>query len=281
MNSFKPIFSVFFMILILCGCEKYPPPAYPDIEMISIEGGTFEMGCDTGEYMEKPVHTVTVNSFQLSKYEITNKQYCAFLNNMEITDMGYHGDALYIKLKDSLCQITYNNGKCKPVTGKENYPVIFVTLHGAKAFCEWMDGRLPSEAEWEYAAKGGNLSKGYIYSGSNEPDEVAWYQKNSDNPDNAMFEGQGTHEVGLKKPNELGLYDMSGNVHEWCCNKYYSYSNPPEDESTNCSDKSLRPVRGGCWYNWAFDARCTHREWWFVDFASYKIGFRLYKQIKN
>ncbi len=265
---------------MFCGCEKYPPTVYPDIEMVSVEGGTFKMGCDTGEYKEKPVHNVKVNSFQLSKYEITNKQYCAFLNDIEITDMGNHGKVSYIILKDSLCQISYNNGKCKPVAGKENYPVIFVTWNGAKAFCEWMDGRLPSEAEWEYAARGGNLSKGYIYSGSNDPDEVAWYQENSDNPDNIMYEGQGTHEVGLKNPNELGLYDMSGNVYEWCCNRSYSYNSLPGDKSTNCSDKYGGSARGGCWYNWSFDARCTHREQ-FYDFASCKIGFRLYKQMKN
>ena len=110
--------------------------------------------------------------------------------------------------------------------------------------------RLPTEAEWEYAARGGNKSKGYKYSGSNTLDNVAWYTNNSSSK---------THPVGQKQPNELGLYDMSGNVWEWCQDWYGSYSSSSQTNPTGPSSGSYRVLRGGSWYHFARICRVSYR----------------------
>jgi len=226
-----------------------------------VTGGTFQMGSESGNSNEKPVHTVTLSDFQISKYEITNAQYCAFLNAVDADPDGSYQDTLRIDINSSYCQISYSSNQFIAKSGKENYPVIMVNWYGARAFCEWVGGRLPTEAEWEYAARGGNQSNGYTYSGSNTADEVAWCYNNSQNPANNLLDGRGTHVVGQKLPNELGLYDMSGNVYEWC-NDWYSSDyfnqspaeNPPGPESGN-----YRVLRGGSWNDIDYILRCAFR----------------------
>ena len=170
------------------------------------------------------------------------------------------------------CAIGYRNGKFYFKGSKyaeyENCPVIEVTGYGAKAYCEWKGGRLPTEAEWEYAARGGNKSKGYKYPGSNSIDDVAWYLGNSNGE---------THPVGTKQPNELGIFDLIGNVREWC-NDWYDedyYKNSPKNNPQGPSSGRDRVLRGG---SWDFDdlyCRVADRDYYNPDYSPPYGGFRL------
>ncbi len=222
---------------------------------------------------ERPQHTVTVNDFYIGKYEVTNKQYCKFLNAINCNSNGSYNDSEYgnveyIDMDDGDCQINYNNGKFIPENGKDNYPVIEVTWYGANAFAKWAGGRLPTEAEWEFAARGGKQSNGYKYSGSNNIDDVAWYWNNG---------GKHTHQVGTKSPNELGIYDMSGNVWEWCHDwydkKYYKkrLRNNPQGPSSG----KYRVLRGGSWFNGPGLCRVADRGRSYPDNTDYDYGFRV------
>ncbi|HPN37220.1 MAG TPA: formylglycine-generating enzyme family protein, partial [Melioribacteraceae bacterium] len=187
----RMMFVLLILVIVFCGCKKednpvdnnpiVPDPTVPDstlsnIEMITVQGGTFMMG-KAGT--ATPVHSVTLNTFRISKYEITQKLWNAV---METNPSEFKGDSLPVD-NVSWIDIQQFISKLNQITGK-NY-------------------RLPTEAEWEYAARGGNQSLGYKYAGSDDMNTVAWYDRNS---------GKTTHPVGLKAPNELGIYDMSGNV---------------------------------------------------------------------
>jgi formylglycine-generating enzyme required for sulfatase activity/TolB-like protein len=195
------------------------------MDFIFVEGGTFQMG-------RVNRHSVTVSDYSISKTEVTFEQYDAF------------------------CDAT---GRDKPFSeswGRGDRPVINVSWHDAVAYCEWMTiqtgktYRLPTEAEWEYAARGGNKSKGYTYSGSNNLDAVAWYANNSNRK---------TQTVAQKKPNELGLYDMSGNVWEWCSDKY----------------RKPAVIRGGSWYYVGSYCQVTYRNSSSPNNRLNHYGFRL------
>ncbi len=230
------------------GCTS--PIGLPWVE---VPGGTFQMGSNDGDPYEKPVHNVTLDTFEITKYEITNAQYVKFLNAIGCRSDGHftdpvYGDVRYIDMDNA--QITYSGSTFYTKTGLEEYPVIEVSWYGAHAFAEWVCGRLPTEAEWEFAARGGNRSRGTVYSGSNSVDSVAWYEDNSTSEGNSnLFQGHGTFKVGLKKPNELGLYDMSGNVAEWCHDWYAAdyYSNSPSENPQGPAGGTSRILRGGEW----------------------------------
>ncbi|MCF8339025.1 MAG: SUMF1/EgtB/PvdO family nonheme iron enzyme [Bacteroidales bacterium] len=246
-----------------------------DFEWVNVEGGTFEMGQpdpnigDEGESDdEQPVHTVSLNNFEISKYEITNDQYAAFLNDIDCKYDGTYNKVEYIDIEATNCQINYRGGEFFVESGKENYPVIMVTWYGARAFAQWAGGRLPTEAEWEFAARGGNQGQGFTYSGSDNLDEVGWYLDN----------GQGhTHEVGQKQANELEIYDMSGNVYEWCHDWYDEdyYSNSPEDNPQGASSGDRRIIRGGSWGLNNHYCRVTNRNKLLPGSVGNNNGFRI------
>ncbi|MCK4653578.1 MAG: formylglycine-generating enzyme family protein [Candidatus Cloacimonetes bacterium] len=267
-------------------------------KMIFVKGGTFQMGSNKRESDEKPVHTVTVNDFYIGKYEVTHKEYIEFLNSKGVSPNGSFGGKEYIDMNGEDCAVDYKKGFWFLVSGKfyfkgnkyadqENCPIIEVTWYGAKAYCEWKGGRLPTEAEWEYAARGGNkrqsaslsplatlrtgLVEDYKYSGSNNLGDVAWYNINS---------GMKTHKVGTKQANELGIYDMSGNVWEWC-NDWYSYINyyksSPMNNPKGPDSGSNRVLRGGCWLRGPSRSRVAFRGGLNPDDCYYSVGFRLVK----
>ena len=224
--------------------KKKKEPEKVNFTMILVEGGTFTMGNKNGSDIENTEHQITLDNFYISNFEISNSQYCKFLNEYgsdKIKSGKYIGYNLIQPSswhKKSDWGINQTGDKWVPAKGYENHPVIFVTWHGAKEYCLWAGGRLPTEAEWEYAAGGGNKSENYAYSGSNIPEKVSW---------KATKYGNKTHQVGTKYPNELGIYDMSGNVWEWCedvFDKNY-YQRSPEINPCNKGSGPYRCIRGG------------------------------------
>ena len=242
------------------------------VDIIYVEGGSFDMGAGKAQedYYddEIPVHKVMLSGFQISSYEITSRQYCAFLNDRNISSAGEYRDKLYIDMADPDCPVRFSGRRFIPQTGKGDHPVTEVTWSGAQAFCQWLGGRLPTEAEWEFAARGGVKSRDYRYSGSNNLDQVGWYKNNSDSH---------SHPVGQKSPNILGLYDMSGNVWEWCFDWYAFdyYADSPKKNPAGPSDGSMRVLRGGAWNMGEWNCRVSNRSNKSPQITYNYFGFRL------
>ena len=218
---------------------------FGDIEMVFVKGGTFTMGATSEQGSdaysdETPTHSVTLSDFYIGKYEVTQAQWRAVMGNNP----------------------SYFKG--------DNLPVECVSWNDIQKFIKKLNAqtgknfRLPTEAEWEYAARGGNQSRGYKYSGSNDRNN-AWYKDNSSSK---------THPVGQKQPNELGIYDMSGNVWEWCQDWYGSYSSSSQTNHTGPSSGSARVLRGGGWSYFAWYCRVSFR-YGSPDSSSSDYGFRL------
>lgn len=251
-------------------------------KMIYVKDGTFTMGCTSEQggdcdSDEKPTHSVTLSDYYIGKFEVTVGLFRAFINETNYrTDADKEGWS-YVWTGSSLEKKNGVNWKCDAngkvrSSSEDNHPVIHVSWNDAKTFCEWLTRktgqtfRLPTEAEWEYAARGGNKSNGYKYSSSNAIGNVAWYWDNADKK---------THAVGTKSPNELGIYDMSGNVYEWCQDWYGNYSSGSQTNPTGPSSGSLRVLRGGSWLNYARGCRISHRYNNNPDSRTFNYGFRL------
>jgi formylglycine-generating enzyme required for sulfatase activity len=240
-------------------------------EKIYVAGGTFSMGSTDGYSDEKPVHSVTVNTFYISKYEVTHKEYIAFMNAKGVGSNGSYNGVEYVDMNSDPCAIGHNGTsfyfKGSSYASTDTTPVIAVSWYGAIAFSEYYGGRLPTEAEWEFAARGGNSSNGYTYSGSNTLDDVAWYGSNAN---------IATHPVGTKNANELGIHDMSGNVWEWTSDWYSSsyYSNSPENNPQGPSTGFGRVFRGGSFYHGSLSCRVAPRNNSDPTYGYFILGFR-------
>lgn len=212
-------------------------------KMIAVKGGTFQMGSDDGYEWEKPVHQVTLSDYYIGETEVTQELWTAVMGS----NPSYY-------------------------TGNMQRPVEMVSWIDCQTFISKLNQltgetfRLPTEAQWEYAARGGNKSKGYIYSGSNEIDEVAWYEYNS---------GGMTHPVQTKAPNELGIYDMTGNVYEWCTDWYGAYSSAAQTDPTGPATGSDRVYRGGSWGSDATFCRVANRNNYTPPLSYDFLGLRL------
>ena len=300
-NKVFNLIVVFMLSIVLVSCEDEPKPSNGENpneggnsnipnnedfdvfsilekdEMVFVDGGTFTMGATSEQGTsdpydkEYPTHWVTVSDFYIGKYEVTQQLWeyvmaysgpCADGSTMS----AYESD-VWLGLNPSS---SYGVGNYYPAyyVSWEDIVNIFIPRLNkitGKTF------RLPTEAEWEYAARGGNKSKRYKYSGSNTIGEVAWYYENAYNTSN----NYGAHQVGTKAPNELGLYDMSGNVWEWCSDWYSYYSSSPSTNPTGPSSGSFRVYRGGGWGSLAQGCRVSYRISDSPDICSNGLGFRL------
>ena len=263
-------FALFLSALIVCGCSKDngndnninndniigKEPISPEqiitvngvtFTMVGVKGGAFTMGATAEQGSdfypnEKPTHSVKLSNYYIGQTEVTQALWEAV--------MGYNPS--HFKGKDlPVEQVSWDD--CQKFIAALN------SLTG-KTF------RLPTEAEWEYAARGGSQSKGYKYSGSNTIDKVVWYS------DNSAYQ---THSVRTMAPNELGLYDMNGNVWEWCKDIFDNYSSSSQSNPTGPITGNYRVYRGGSWNSLANFCRVSHRSCHTPDRRLNILGFRL------
>ena len=216
--------------------------------MVFVEGGTFTMGATSeqgkdADKDEKPAHQVTLSDYFIAQTEVTQGLWKAVMGTT------------VSKQRDKADRSWHLRGE------GDNYPMYYINWYECQEFVNKLNSllssqlgdlrfALPTEAQWEYAARGGKKSNGYKYSGSNTLSSVAWYTDNS---------SDATHPVGTKSANELGIYDMSGNVREWCQDSYGSYSKVAQTNPTGASSGSDRVYRGGSWYQGAGECRVSRR----------------------
>ena len=216
--------------------------------MVKVDGGSFMMGCTPEQNSEAgsneaPVHRVTLSTYYMGQTEVTQELWQAVMGS---NPSNFANDA-----QNPVEKVTWND--CQEFISQLNQ------LTG-KTF------RLPTEAEWEFAACGGNKSHGYTYSGSNDINEIAWFSDNSENT---------THPVGLKKANELGLFDMTGNVYEWCYDRYGYYPEAPQTDPQGPETGSSKIYRGGGWMSAATSCRNTRRNFFAPGVVRNFMGLRL------
>ena len=240
-------------------------------DMVYVEGGTFTMGATAeqgSDYYsdELPTHQVTLSDYYIGKYEVTQQlwEYVMSYSGTcaDGSSMSAYASDVWLGSDPSS---SYGVGDYYPAYYVSYYDIVDIFLPRlnkitGKRF------RLPTEAEWEFAARGGKQSKGYKYSGSDNIGDIAWYYENS---------GSKTHQVGTKQPNELGIYDMSGNVNEWCSDWYGSYSSSAQTNPTGPSSGSNRVLRGGGWDYYARYCRVSLRDYAYPSYRFNLYGFRV------
>jgi formylglycine-generating enzyme len=315
MHSFKNILFFIFLPLIIViqfaiksdlrynQIKHLPSSVYNepkqqsiDSEMVLIQGGTFQMGSNDGDSDEKPVHSTTISSFYMSKYEITIAQFKSFVDEEMYKTDAEKEDGCYIWFNSTWYKKADINwrydieGNLYALT-QFNHPVVHVSWNDAVAYCAWLNRktgknyRLPTEAEWEYAAGNGNKHTQYSWGNSdptlskvgNLADETA-KKKFTDwtilegYTDNYVF----TAPVGSFPPNDFGLYDMSGNVGEWCNDWEGKYSNDKATQNPSGPlSGSYRIFRGGTWLHNLSSCRVTDRASYEPTFRRHFLGFRL------
>ncbi|MBN1423313.1 SUMF1/EgtB/PvdO family nonheme iron enzyme [Candidatus Fermentibacteria bacterium] len=233
------------------------------VEMVRIQGGTFQMGSNDGDSDEKPVHSVTVSSFSMGKYEVTQEQYQAVMGTNPSRFKG---------AKRPVEQVSWNDAVefCKKLSDREGLTRCY-SGSGSSVTCNWgANGyRLPTEAEWEYACRAGTTGEYNTGSGEAALGRAGWYSGNSSSQ---------THDVGGKQANAFGLYDTHGNVWEWCWDWYGSYSSGSQTDPKGASSGSFRVYRGGGWYGIARGCRSASRYGYGPGSRGNGLGFRLVRR---
>ena len=268
----KKISSILFVLILLtvsvtsCGKDEPDEPQTKTFtvngvtfKMVAIEGGTFTMGADGDDfdYLEKPAHEVTLSSYCIGQTEVTQALWQAVMGS----------NPSYFSSRKNYATNLQRPVECVSWNDCQTFITKLNQLTG-RTF------RLPTEAEWEFAARGGNQSQGYKYSGSNNPDDVAlyWFSIPTEVVDKA---GYGPQTVATKAPNELGLYDMSGNVWEWCQDWYDAYSSDAQTNPVGPSTGYNRVMRGGSWLNYAYNCRVSYRASYDPTSRTDALGLRL------
>jgi formylglycine-generating enzyme required for sulfatase activity len=240
--------------------------------MVKVEGGTYMMGSNTIDNDERPAHKVTVDDFYIGKYEVTYAEFLRFEHATEYITEAQLSDSVRIK------RGYQKRNDIEPfldVQASDSMrPVGNINWYDAQAYIKWLNEmtgknyRLPTEAEWEFAARGGNNSKGYFYVGGDKLEEIAYYFSNADNR---------SHAVGGKLANELGIHDMAGNVREWCSDWYgeFYYRESPELNPKGPDLGRQRVLRGGSWVSEYNRMRLTFRNYDFPYDSHNDYGFRL------
>lgn len=250
------------------GVEEAAAQSTNPPDMIFVKGGTFKMGSNDGYADEAPVHSVTLSDFYIGKYEVTVAQYRQFCNATKHSFPSEPNKDWYDEHENAV-----------QWQWIDTYPIVNISYYDAVAYCQWLSEltgenyTLPTEAQWEYAAKGGNKSKNYKFAGSNDIDEVAWYDETT--------RERGPRSVGKLKPNELGIYDMSGNAWEWCSDNWGNYSEKAQKDPTGPPPSGFKVVRGGSWYYVDDMSKLTSRDGPKPGKPNFYYGFRVVKSAKK
>ena len=233
--------------------------------MVFVKGGTFTMGSNNGDSDEKPTHRVTVGDFYIGKYEVTQKQYREIIGS---NPSRFKGD------NNPVEEVTWYDAVefCNKLSQSEGLTPCY-TINGTNVTCNFSANgyRLPTEAEWEYAACSGGRDD-RKWSGTNSESSIknyAWYSSNSSSK---------THPVGTKQPNDLEIYDMSGNVWEWCWDWYGSYSSSNQTNPTGPASGSYRVIRGGSWDGGSSHCRTANRNVVYPTSSYSSVGFRILRR---
>lgn len=282
--------GIVFLVSTAVNCDSPREPnisrRLPDISLVSLPAGTFQMGDTEGlEYCidQTPVHIVTLSAFAMSAREITNRLYADYLNEAlgsgEIVMVGSNvrgardprRDYLFLnggsRFPRNRCWITFRDGVFSADPGKENWPVVFVTWYGAKAFALHYDLDLPTEAEWEYACRGGRQYLFGTIDGTIDSSKA-----------NYQFIQGNAIDVGSYPANPFGLYDLSGNVWEWCNDWYGMY---PLERVTNPKGVLIgypKVLRGGAWNHGKNLCTASYRYSFWPDYSDNSIGFRVVRR---
>ncbi|MDR2870871.1 MAG: formylglycine-generating enzyme family protein [Deferribacteraceae bacterium] len=253
-----------FSVLFLFACAGKSGVNEVPMGMVYVEGGTFTMGDNNGEYDdEAPEHQVTVSSFYMSIYEVTQAEWTAIMGN---NPSYFEGDNLPVDQVSWYAALEY----CNRRSIAEGLTPVY-DVEGETADWSANGYRLPTEAEWEYIAKGGNKNANYTYSGSDDIDAIGWYDDG---------DSEGTHPVGMKAPNDLGLYDVSGNVWEWVWDWDADYTAEDQTNPKGPDSGEYRMLRGGSWYADPVALRPEHRGYEDPDNADETMGLRVMRNIR-
>ncbi len=294
--------------VLLCSHWQSESQGPAGIEFVTIPTGSFQMGDSIGDGYndERPVHTVTLDTFQMSKHEITNAQYVQFLNAAQTqgklkdvngiiypsTDTSNSESWCDTSTSSSYSQIVSSGGsysvRLRDGQPQDNHPVVQVSWYGAKAFCDFYGYELPTEAQWEYAARGGlsgqrfpwgadinHSCANYRANGSAYSYDTSPYTEYTYHPTWNTGTFPYTAPVGSFSANGYGLYDMAGNVYEWCADWYGSYTSSDQSNPTGPITGSNRVIRSSCWSNVAYSCRVAYRQKGGPVICTRFLGFRV------